>query len=106
MASTGEKAAAGLLVVCGVPVVMTLAYIYSGWVFVMLWGWFVVPAFGLKPLTIPLAVGLSCIVTLLAPHIDDYQRRKETSGFAALTPLLRPLILLVVGWIVQHFWMP
>lgn len=85
------------------PVVM----IWRGYVLSILWAWFVVP-FGLPPLGIAGAIGLSYVVSLMSgvayidPLNDDdepLERLLKAAGMAFFVPALG----LLLGWIVAGF---
>ena len=46
-------------------IVLPFSLILNGLVLKKLWGWFVVANFGLKPLSIPSAIGIALIVSFL-----------------------------------------
>jgi hypothetical protein len=86
-----------------------------------LWGWFVVPQFGLAALTVPLAGGLVTIAYLLrgasydkkpvrdedADEDDDspqaLRRNIEDLRQTLLSLVLRPILILGVGWLLTVF---
>lgn len=86
-----------------------------------LWGWFVVPQFGLAPLTIPIAGGLVTIAYLLRgagydakkskkaekdQHDDSpkaLRRNLEEIRESLLSLVLRPALILGVGWLLTVF---
>lgn len=77
----------------------------SGLVLTDLWAWFIVPTFGLDPLSLPAAIGLSIIVGYLtanqAPDSD-----KEPWAVAietVVTSLFRILFAWGAGAIVAQF---
>jgi len=77
------------------------AAIWRGYVLTILWGWFVVHAFGAQPLAIPLAIGLSMLVTFLT---HSPQNPKDTdSAFIIGMAVFGPALVLFMGWIVQKF---
>ena len=80
------------------PVASSLIY---GFVLLRLWEWFVVPTFGLPLLSLPVAVGISLIVSLLtisSPKTKDTREDSEKwvdRGVALIVPLL----YLFFGWL-------
>lgn len=81
--------------------------IFGAWVFTQLWAWFVVPTFGLAPLTIPAALGLSLLVNYLT---SDWQTAGPEPGDsvedfvkAAVKIYLKPFVFLLFGWIFTWF---
>jgi hypothetical protein len=86
---------------------MFLSTIFNAWVLVILWGWFVVPTFGLPVLTIVKAVGISLVVkfmTYKSTSSDD-----EDAGpwkkflYACSLAIVYPLCALGVGYVVHLF---
>ena len=52
-----------------------------GWAITKLWGWFAVPQFGLKELTLFTALGLSLLVEVVAPYSPaDVQASTQVSN--------------------------
>jgi hypothetical protein len=87
---------------------IALGYVWKGFVLTILWGWFMVPTFGLQPLAIAPAIGVSIVVGYLTHqrHQNDgekggsLERTAEIFGYMAMMPALA----LLVGWIVKQ-WM-
>ena len=73
-----------------------------GWVLVKLWAWFLAPYFHIPYLRIPVALGISTIVTLLT-----YQFRKqedtEDAVSEAVFPVLISLLALGAGALYRMF---
>ncbi len=92
--------------VLGLVLLVALS-IFGGWVLSILWGWFMVPIFGLVALKLSEAIGLSLVVGALAKsHVPD--RNEGESLFAWMLDrlfeyVLYGLLLLLTGWVVQHF---
>lgn len=73
----------------------------EGWVFSVLWGWFLVKQLHLPELSTPLAIGIGMTVKFLTYQYDA--GGKERGGEEGLLHLLlRPLIILGYGWLVYH----
>jgi hypothetical protein len=85
----------------------TIAYIVNGLVLSVLWGWFIVPLFNAPPLSITYAVGISLIAGMLTHQSQHKSDDKSSTGEALInafsTSLITPLLILLVGWIVQMF---
>jgi len=79
--------------------------IVNGWAVSILWGWFLVPL-GLPQISIPHAMGLVVLITMLFYHRnnnnnDDENKYKvvgEIIGFTA-----RPFFALLFGFIIKQF---
>jgi hypothetical protein len=101
------------------PFIMVL----NGYALSVLWGWFIVPAFNLNPLSIPIAIGIMMIVSYVThqtdlhkvlkksyekkrniEHIEDTDEYMYSSLFAHLLfGFLKPSLALFFGWIVHLF---
>ena len=79
--------------------------IWRGWVFTVLWGWFVVPLFGLPALGLSQAIGLMLVINYLTFHKPQPDERSliEQIFYGAAWVALYPAMVLLVGWIVQGF---
>ena len=83
--------------------------ILNGWALTVLWGWFMVKAFELPHLSIPLAIGLALIVNFLTWREDLQTKKYEKDEFTDI--LLRSFIgvtfkagfSLAFGLIVKQF---
>ena len=79
----------------GVLVLVILAILVRGLCLSILWGWLIVPVFGLPALTIAAATGLTVFTNLLLNHA----KADCTVSGVFVNPLVVPLI----GWIVHLF---
>lgn len=95
------------LLFLGVPVLLALSAMWKGYVISVLWGWFVVPAFGLPPLSVPLAIGVALIVTLMTHQNPARQGagggKKDDLAHAMWFAALLPLFGLGIGWVAKQF---
>lgn len=75
--------------------------ILRAWVMSVVWGWYVVPAFGVAPLRVVYAFGLSLLAT------EIIGRRKTTDDrkwYQTLTEaIVLPLITLGLAWLGTFF---
>lgn len=78
-----------------------MAAIWRGYALTVLWGWFVVNTFGAQPLGIPLAIGLSMLVSFLT-H-PPQKPNDSDSAFIISLAIFGPALVLFMGWIVQKF---
>ncbi len=96
-----------ILLAAGFIASVIVGTILRGFVLSILWGWFVVP-FGVPPIGIAWAIGLSLMVGMVArdsaPKKTDDEPGKAVAKFLGLM-LLLPLLTLGLGWII-HAWMP
>lgn len=83
---------------------LAFGVMWEGAVLSVLWGWFVVPLFGLPPLSLPFAIGLALVVGLLTAHKTGNESTDPDKKWAPLvTMVARPGAALLVGWIVTKF---
>lgn len=88
-------------------VLMPLGVMWSGFALSKLWAWFLVPAFGVPPLSIPAAIGLALVVSYMTyqdTNADEDKDTKERVIKGALTLALKPAMALGFGWVVAQ-WM-
>ena len=81
-------------------VIMTL---YNGFVFMILWGWFVTETFGVHQLTLLEAIGLTIMISLLTTRTQIKEEYIDKSTLAIVSQFIIPLVLLFVGFIVHWF---
>lgn len=83
-------------------------YVWRGYVLTILWGWFIVPTFGIKAITIPQAIGLSLIVSFLtyqaSKSVFADEEEPKKSILQVILSFIIPATCLLIGWIVNH-WM-
>lgn len=82
-------------------------FLYGGWIFQTLWGWFVVTTFGVQTLSLPQAIGLSIFANLitwrLPPKEDPNQTFTEVFVRASVIPIISWSVLLLSGYVVTFF---
>ncbi|MBL7058675.1 hypothetical protein ISS03_05060 [Patescibacteria group bacterium] len=71
-------------------------------------GWFVVPVFHLPVLTVAPAIGIAMVVSFLTHQIDLDTQKKDQSfgkkiGDLLALAIVKPLLVLLFGWVVQFF---
>jgi len=80
--------------------------IFNGWVLSKLWGWFMVPTFGLPALALPAAIGVAIVIAYLTHQYIDTPEGSdlwESIIKATLHSIWYPLLILAMGWCVQQF---
>ena len=93
--------------IAGLVALVVVGSLMSGWALSTLWGWFVVPLFGLPSLTIAQAIGLSAVVSLFrttntnSKSSDDDAFMMFAKSFAAV--IFVPLLSVGWGWVVVQF---
>ena len=91
----------GSLIVLPAVVVFGVALsIYEGWALWTLWGWFVVPL-GIKPITIPWAIGLMALITLTRKP-STYRKENRSPDFMKI--ILTPIVAVCIGQVANQ-WM-
>jgi hypothetical protein len=82
--------------------VLFLSACLEGWVISLLWGWFMVPTFGLPSLSIPLALGISLVISASRPP-SQIADGKEIEH--CVKAFLHPPMCLLIGFIVKTFFL-
>ena len=103
-----EKQKVGCLLASIALLLSPVSAILKGLVLRILWGWFIVPLTNLPPLTIPMALGVSLVVSFLT---YQYAKQPENTDEDQVTALLKsllmsffqPAIVLLFGWIYHLF---
>ena len=90
----------------GVPLILGLTAILTilnGWALRILWGWFIEP-FGLMPLTMGHAIGVSMIVTFLTYQFESEKPKETKSNTGTIFwAFLRPFFSVSFGWVAYQF---
>lgn len=106
--SNTAEAKEGCLYAIILILISPLAAMWKGYVLSILWAWFVVTTFHAPPLTIPAAIGVSYVVTLLVfyRHRTPKNQAPELDQFveSLVGAFLVPALSLGFGWIVNR-WM-
>jgi len=92
------------LAVIGILAMIPIVMVWMGYVASHLWLWFVVPVFGLPPLSIATAAGLGLVVQVLRPSHgpkDDGRTWGERITLAATWPGM----MLLSGWFLKTYFM-
>ena len=99
------------LVCLGLAVVaialIVVGSIMNGWVLSVMWGWFVVPLFGVPVLKVAPAIGVALVAKMLTHQSSSKSNEKkdtsETVGELIAAAFLSPMVTLLIGWIVLQF---
>jgi len=76
--------------------------IFNSVVIKILWGWFISDFFGIKELTIPVAIGISILFGMFKTHKS--QKQEDSDIYKDLiVPILVPIFALIFGYIVKSF---
>lgn len=91
-----------ICIIVGAIGMMVLSSVLGGFVLVKLWGWFIIPTFGLPALSIPVAIGITLMSKYMTiqkkPEMQDDDFVSQYSFAIAF-----PLVTLIIGWIVHFF---
>ena len=91
-------------VIVGAVVVAAAFAVWRAYVMTVLWSWFVIPMFGLQPLTIAVAFGLCLFVALFSRRTNsDEENEKMKSWQYWAVNAVSPLAILGLGWIAKQF---
>jgi ABC-type branched-subunit amino acid transport system permease subunit len=94
----------GVVLVAGLLVVMVPLILLRGWAIQTLWGWFIVPTFGLHPLRIVEAYGISILISLFTHSGGSREKEGEKWWMPVVGGVFGTLIAVGVGWVVRR-WM-
>ncbi len=94
--------------VMGIGLAAVFSSIFNGYVLSVLWGWFMVPTFGVPELSIPAAIGIALVVSYLTHQMIDCEKEEKRTFGAEVTKsiiiaIVKPLFALFIGWIVNMF---
>lgn len=84
-----------------IPAWVVPSVLLRAWVITMMWGWYVTPAFGLPPLRLAFAFGLSVFAGMFRASYAGKDDRK-ISGIIAGS-FVNPLMTLFIGWVGSLF---
>lgn len=87
------------------PCVAMVGLVFKGWVFTILWGWFVVKTFSLPSLSIPEAIGLALVIFMLVGNKKGFKEKPESFEWvpALYEYFGYSLVTLLVGYVVSLF---
>lgn len=95
----------GMLGCMVLAAVLIPSTILNGWVTSTLWGWFIQPVFGLRPITLGEAIGLSLFVSLFRAHRFNQSVKKDKRLEESLTMvaeiILNPFLVLAFGYVLH-----
>ena len=76
--------------------------IWAAYVATIVWGWYVVPYYGIKPPSVIITFGLLLLARLFCPsnRVSDDDDKKWAPIMVAI---MRPLGVLIVAWIGTHW---
>lgn len=97
-----------LLQIALLLVITLLSAAYFGYAIAVLWGWFVVPTFGLTPLSIPVAYGISilarmCIFDATITRVGQDDKIPEVIIKSITFGIMIPSFALGFGYVATLF---
>jgi hypothetical protein len=81
--------------------VWVFVLLLSGFVFFMMWGWFIVPL-GVKSISIPLALGVSTTIKMLTADLS-VTREEKPFQTRMITSIVFNVMILFFGWVYTLF---
>ncbi len=85
-------------------IVLAVLYLLNGVALNLLWGWFMVPTFGLPAISLAQAVGLTIIINFLTHQYIPFEDDNERKKFFAYE-IATPVFAIVVGYIIHRMFM-
>lgn len=91
----------------GMLIMLVPLWLYGGWVSSVVWNWFMPEHFGLRPLSVPLAMALGLVVSRFRPMPEP---EKETDIIKSLAKMLVhgivwPSFTLAFAWVLHRWWL-
>lgn len=84
-----------------------LLTLYGGWIFQLLWKWFVSGTFGIQTLTLVQSMGLSLLISFATWKLptEDTEKQGFTKTFvrASIIPIVYFSLTLLIGYILTFF---
>lgn len=89
----------------GLIATAVVGYLWGGYVFSVLWAWFIVSAFAAPPLSLAQAIGVTLATRFVTVRLTPDKKEDREPGKAMATAFMVPLMFLAVGWMVKQ-WVP
>lgn len=93
-----------------VPAVIAILFVHCavtltlrGWALSIIWGWFIMPTFGIATPRIPYLLGLCLVAAVVTNGVAGKPIPKETKENYWWAGYLMPFFVLSVGWIIKQF---
>lgn len=94
------------LTTAAVAAVLIVSSLWRGYVLHVLWGWFMVPIFGLPALSVAGAIGVALIISFTTyqfVYSRDDRSEAVKAGSAIGITIIYPALVLAIGFIVKSF---
>lgn len=105
-ATDGEKvvaeAAIAMCALMGFLITLPVAMVVRGWVAVKLWGWILLPIYGVQVPTIAQVIGLSVLVSFAIPSRSNRDGKAQVVE-TFFQSMILSLLYLGIGYVVS-FW--
>lgn len=99
----GSKA---LLALLGIVAAIVIGYVWGGYVFSVLWAWFIVTTFSVAPLGVAQSIGVMMVVGYATKRMPEKKKDGDSDiGHHLSVAIFLPLLVLAVAWIVKQ-WLP
>lgn len=91
--------------------IIALSALIRGFVISVMWGWFIVPVFGLPELSIVQAIGVAMVISLFQVRhythtpSGDEDAKRGARNFVLMDHFTNPFVALFVAWIFQMVFM-
>lgn len=104
---TLAKIVAAIFVAPTIIIAQVGEWLLWGWAVSKLWGWFLVPL-GVPAITVLHGLGISMFMAVFKQYVPKQKEKGKDTSIPALIGeilgiLLRPLLPVLVGWIVVQF---
>lgn len=85
--------------------VLAIITIWRGYVLSIVWGWLVVPMFGLAPITTLGAIIIAMVVGYLTYQHSNCKKSDDHNEMVSTLSIgfVYPLLVLVIAWVVKAF---
>ncbi len=87
------------LVILGGLALIAILNVFNGWILSMVWNWFI-PLLGGPIISIPIAVGLACIVSMVTPSPTPESGKEGERIFISI---VKTLVLFFIAWFFHLF---
>ena len=105
--SNNDDAAEALVALGLLILAIPVGAVVKGWAFIKLWGWFVVPAFGLPGVTMAQAIGIGALISLLTHQISECEKEEKSiiarTFSTCMGLILGPIVVVGFAWLVLKF---
>ena len=93
---------AGILVIAGFVGLLAAVVMLEGLALSAVWGCVMVPAFSLPPLSVPAAIGLAALVSLVAP--STYRKPEaDEAGARVIYSFAKIGMMTLIAWSASKF---